>query len=29
MVMTRADAFALVAEFTQNPALVKHLLAVE
>jgi putative nucleotidyltransferase with HDIG domain len=27
--MTRADAFALVAEYTQNPALVKHMLAVE
>ncbi len=27
--MTRADAYALVLEFTTNPALVKHMLAVE
>ncbi len=27
--MTRADAYALVLEYTTNPALVKHMLAVE
>ena len=27
--MNRADAFALVNEYTKNPALVKHMLAVE
>jgi putative nucleotidyltransferase with HDIG domain len=27
--MNRADAFALVTEYTQNPGLVKHMLAVE
>jgi putative nucleotidyltransferase with HDIG domain len=27
--MNRADAFALVSEHTQNPSLVKHMLAVE
>jgi putative nucleotidyltransferase with HDIG domain len=27
--MNRADAFALISEYTQNPALVKHMLAVE
>jgi len=27
--MNRADAYALVTEYTQNPALVKHMLAVE
>jgi putative nucleotidyltransferase with HDIG domain len=27
--MTRADAFALVTEYTHNPSLVKHMLAVE
>lgn len=27
--MTRADALALVKEYTQNPSLVKHMLAVE
>jgi putative nucleotidyltransferase with HDIG domain len=27
--MNRGDAFALLAEFTQNPSLVKHMLAVE
>jgi len=27
--MNRADAFALVCEYTQNPSLVKHMLAVE
>jgi len=27
--MNRADAFALVTEYTTNPALVKHMLAVE
>src|SRR2546423_2359879 len=27
--MTRADAFALVTEYTENPSLIKHMLAVE
>jgi len=27
--MNRADAYALVTEYTQNPSLVKHMLAVE
>ncbi len=27
--MNRADAFALVTEYTQNPSLIKHMLAVE
>lgn len=27
--MHRADAFALVTEYTQNPSLIKHMLAVE
>src|SRR5437016_9210979 len=27
--MSRADAFALVTEYTKNPSLVKHMLAVE
>ena len=27
--MNRADAYALVTEYTKNPALVKHMLAVE
>ena len=27
--MNRADAFALVTEYTQNPSLIKHMLSVE
>src|SRR5881396_3666280 len=27
--MNRADAYALVAEYTKNPSLVKHMLSVE
>src|SRR2546422_161002 len=27
--MNRADAFALVKEYTQNPSLIRHMLAVE
>src|SRR6266542_6171749 len=27
--MTRADAFALLNEYTKNPSLIKHMLAVE
>jgi hypothetical protein len=27
--MNRADAFALVTEYTKNPSLIKHMLAVE
>jgi predicted hydrolase (HD superfamily) len=27
--MNRADALALLTEYTQNPSLVKHMLAVE
>jgi putative nucleotidyltransferase with HDIG domain len=27
--MNRADAFALLSEYTQNPSLIKHMLAVE
>src|SRR6184192_4442577 len=29
MTMNRADALALVREYTQNPSLIKHMLAVE
>ena len=27
--MNRADAFTLLSEYTQNPSLIKHMLAVE